>query len=403
MPPKRMTANPIKPARYRPGKGEDPDSSDSDSDAPSAADETPSVPQPPKATSAGKITSNLSKVNLDSSRQAGAEAEQRRLEREKAEKLAAEEGFVTEEESEEDDEEEESDSEEEESSSEEEAPRRLLVKPKFVPKSQRGKQTDKEAEEEAARQAEERARQQAVNDMVEEQMKKDIAAKAAGKKHWDDEENDDSDVDTTDGLDPEAEQKAWEVRELKRLKRHRAEIEAQEREIAEKERRQNLTEEERQAEDQAHIDKQREEKESKNKMAYKQRYLHKGAFMQDELEAAGLADRDIMGTRIQDDVRNREALPEYLQKRDMTKLGKKGGTKYKDMRSEDTGQWGRFDDDRRGGRGRYDGDERFRPEDDRFKPDERDAHGANKIPLGKRRERSRERDDGEKRRRVEVD
>lgn len=405
MPPKRMTANPLKPSRHRPGKGADPESSDSDSSADEEATPQETIPPPPKATSAGRIISNLSKANLDSSRQAGADAEQRRLDRAKAERLAAEEGFVTESEEEsegDDDDEEESDEEEEEESSEDEAPRRkLMMRPKFIPKSQRGKDSNKEAEEEAAIAAEE-ARQKDINDMLEESIKRDIAAKAAGKKHWDDEENESSEVDTTDGLDPEAEQKAWEVRELKRLKRHRAEIEEAEREIAEKERRQNLTEEERHAEDKAHIDKQQEEKDAKNKMAFKQRYLHKGAFMQDEMEAAGLANRDIMGTRIQDDVRNREALPEYLQKRDMTKLGKKGGTKYKDMRSEDTGSWGQYDNGRRGGRERFDGDDRFKPdEDDRFKPDERDANGANKIPLGKRRNTSRERDEGEKRRRVE--
>jgi microfibrillar-associated protein 1 len=134
-------------------------------------------------------------------------------------------------------------------------------------------------------------------------------------------------------------------------------------------------------------------------MGYMQRYFHKGAFFRDESEAAGLLQRDLMGARIADDVRNREALPEYLQKRDMTKLGRKGGTKYKDMRSEDTGSWGRFDDGykgRRGGGDRFDGDERFRPDDDRFKPDERDAKGANAMPLGDRKPRRddrRDRDD----------
>ena len=61
-----------------------------------------------------------------------------------------------------------------------------------------------------------------------------------------------------------------------------------------------------------------------------------------------------------------EALPEYLQKRDMTKLGRKGGTKYKDMRSEDTGAWGSFANDGRGGGS----SRRFDGGDDRFRPDE---------------------------------
>ncbi|KAL6360451.1 hypothetical protein LRP88_06157 [Fusarium phalaenopsidis] len=390
MPPKRMTANPVKPARYRAGKPTGVESdSDSDSDASeSEAPAEPALPPPPKATSAGKISSNLGKVDLNARRKEAEAAEERRLAKEKAERLAAEEGFVTEEEEEseeeeEDDDEEESESEEE--SSEDEAPRRLMIRPKFIPKSQRGNVKDPAQQEEEARQAEEEARKKAADELVEEQIKKDLAARAAGKKHWDDDENEDSDVDTTDGLDPEAEEAAWRVRELKRLKRARAAIEEREKELAEVERRRNLTEEERQAEDEAFLAKQQEEKEGKGKMSYMQRYFHKGAFFQDEMKAAGLDKRDIMGSRIQDDVRNREALPEYLQRRDMAKLGRKGGTKYKDMRTEDTGRWGDIDGGRRrGGGGKFDEDERFRPDDDRFRPDERSAGGANAIPLGSR-------------------
>ncbi|KAL7823990.1 splicing factor, Prp19-binding domain-containing protein [Trichoderma gracile] len=379
MPPKRMTANPLKPSRHRPGKPTGADSSSSsDSDA-SDADEPiapVAVAPPPKALSAGKIiSSNLNKVDLDSRRKDAEAAEARRVAAEKAERLAAEQGFVTEEESEDESEEEEgsgseSESEEEESSEEEEeAPRRLMMRPKFIPKSQRSNTapgTNPEAAAEAARQAEEAARKKAADELVEEQIKKDLAARAAGKKHWDDEDDSGSDVDTTDGLDPEAEEAAWRVRELKRLRRARQAIEERERELAEVERRRNLTEEERAAEDEAFLARQREEKEGKGKMAYMQKYYHKGAFFQEETAAAGLLQRDIMGSRIQDDVRNREALPEYLQRRDMTKLGKKGATKYKDMRTEDTGRWGAFDGDRRRGERRFDGgeDDRFRPDDD---------------------------------------
>ncbi|KAH0498150.1 hypothetical protein TgHK011_005421 [Trichoderma gracile] len=401
MPPKRMTANPLKPSRHRPGKPTGADSSSSsDSDA-SDADEPiapVAVAPPPKALSAGKIiSSNLNKVDLDSRRKDAEAAEARRVAAEKAERLAAEQGFVTEEESEEEDEsEEESGSEseeEEESSEEEEAPRRLMMRPKFIPKSQRSNTasgTNPEAAAEAARQAEEAARKKAADELVEEQIKKDLAARAAGKKHWDDEDDSGSDVDTTDGLDPEAEEAAWRVRELKRLRRARQAIEERERELAEVERRRNLTEEERAAEDEAFLARQREEKEGKGKMAYMQKYYHRGAFFQEETAAAGLLQRDIMGSRIQDDVRNREALPEYLQRRDMTKLGKKGATKYKDMRTEDTGRWGAFDGDRRRGERRFDGgeDDRFRPDDDWNR---------------RKRSTSREMDryDGDKRRKVD--
>jgi microfibrillar-associated protein 1 len=375
--------------RHRAGKPSGQESS-SDSDSSDGEEQTKaSIPAPPKAVSAGRIASNLGKVDLDARRKEAEDAEKRRIEAEKAARLAAEEGFVTEEESAEEEEVEESEEESgssEEESSEEEAPRRLMLRPKFVPKNQRGKEAlDKEAVEEAARAAEEAAKKKAADELVEEQIRKDLAARAAGKKHWDDDENSDSDVDTTDGRDPDAEEAAWRVRELKRLKRARLAIEERELELAEVERRRNLTEEERKAEDEAHIAKQREEKDGKGKMSYMQKYYHKGAFFQEEAAAAGLLQRDIMGTRIADDVRNREALPEYLQRRDMTKLGKKGGTKYRDMRSEDTGRWGEFND-RRGGP-RHGGDDRFRPDDDRFKPDERDAKGANAVPLGDKERR----------------
>ncbi|KFA52672.1 hypothetical protein S40293_05427 [Stachybotrys chartarum IBT 40293] len=409
MPPKRMTANPLKPARYRPGKpvAPEPDSSDSDADSDADTDKKPSapaIPPPPKAASAGRIVSNLGRVDLDARKKEAEAAEKRRLALQKAEQQAAQEGFVTEEEeSEEDDEDEGSDEdsdEDEDESSEEEIPQPKMMRLKFVPKNQRGNAAhDTEQDEEAARLAEEEARRKAADELVEEQIRKDLAARAAGKKHWDDEENEDSDVDTTDGLDPEAEEAAWRVRELKRLKRARAAFEEREAELAERERIANLNPEERAAEDEAFLAKQREEKDSRGKMSYMQKYFHKGAFYRDT-DDAGLLDRDLMGTRIQDDVQNREDLPQFLQRRDMTKLGRKGATKYRDMKSEDTGAWGSFGNEKRRA-GHFDVDDRFRPDDDRFRSDERGAKGANAIPLGERRDDGRRDGSGKDRHRDE--
>ncbi|KAG5974113.1 hypothetical protein E4U58_003572 [Claviceps cyperi] len=406
MPPKRMTANPARPQRHRAGRGHDSSSSDSegsDADSPSASTTKAPIPPPPKAISAGKIISNLGKVDLSASKRQEAHlAEQRRTAAaSKAERLAAASGFVTASEEESGDDSQnagesgsssEGSSEEEDEDSEEDTPRQVMLRPKFVPKSQRGKDAlDLEKQQEAAFEAQEAAKKKAADALVEEQIRKDLAARAAGKKHWDDDENPDSEVDTTDGIDPAAEEAAWRVRELKRLKRSREAIEEKERELAEVERRRNLTEEERQAEDQVFLAKQQDEKDSKGRMSFMQKYHHKGAFFQEEAAAAGLLQRDLMGTRIADDVRNREALPAYLQKRDMTKLGKKGATKYRDMRSEDTGRWGDLDDRRRDGRYHAGGgrDDRFRADDERFKPDERDAKGANAIPLGDRETKQR--------------
>lgn len=390
---KRMTANPVKAPRYRPGKAVPEEASSSEDEASSDENDgqtqiKPVVP-PPKVPSAGAITSNLSKVNLAERRRQGAADEAARIEAEKAARAKEEEGFVTEESEAENDNEEESEEEsEEEESSEEEVPRKVMLRPMFIKKDKRGASAaavDTRSEEQ--RLAEEAARQQkAADEIVEEQIRKDAAAKAAGKKHWDDEDEDEDDVDDTDDLDPEAEMAAWKLRELKRIKRDREAIEAAEREREELDRRKNLTEEERKAEDDEFIAKQKEDKESKGKMGYMQKYYHKGAFFQDDAKAEGLDRRDIMGSRFQDDVQNRELLPQALQMRDMTKLGKKGATKYKDLKSEDTGRWGQFDDrgPRRGpsSGAAFGTDERFMPDRDRG------ASGANNMPVAERRQPS---------------
>jgi len=387
MPPKRMTANPVQAPRHRPGKVvEEADSSDSDA----SEDETSiqsKIPAPPKASTAGGITSNLSKVDLNERRKIAAAKEAARIEEEKALKAKEEEGFVTEEESEgsEEGSEEESGSEDEESS-EEEAPRRVLMRPTFIKKDKRNaiagnKPVDTRTEDEIAAE-EEKRKKEAADEIVEEQIRKDIAARAAGKKNWDDEEADDE-VDDEDGLDPDAEYAAWKLRELKRIKREREAIEERERELEEVERRKNLTEEERKREDDEFIAKQKEEKDGKGKMGFMQKYYHKGAFYQDDAEAQGLGQRDIMGSRFADDV-NRELLPQALQMRDMTKLGKKGATKYKDLKSEDTGRWGQFDDRPRKGGMDFNGDERFMPDRDRDRAGP-GASGANSMPVADRK------------------
>ncbi|KAI1802269.1 splicing factor, Prp19-binding domain-containing protein [Daldinia bambusicola] len=262
-----------------------------------------------------------------------------------------------------------------------------MLKPKFVPKSQRngnGNKDNTQGQDEAAKIAEEEAKKKkAMDEMVEEQMRKAAAARAAKKKHWDDVVDEEEDVDTEDDVDPEAEYAAWKLRELKRIKREREAIEAREKERAEVERRRNLTEEERKAEDDAFLSKQKEEKDAKGKMSYMQKYFHKGAFYQDEAEAEGLANRDIMGSRFADDIKNRELLPKALQMRDMTKLGKKGASKYKDLKSEDTGRWGDIRDTRPGKESdRYNADERFKSDRAR---EASGPGGANAVPIGERK------------------
>ncbi|KAI4118815.1 MAG: hypothetical protein LQ345_001208 [Seirophora villosa] len=392
MPPKRMTANPAKPARYRPGKpvaeeqpSEDEYETEEEDEEVNQQPQKPSAP-PPKASSfpadAAKIANNLRNVDLNERRRQAAAEEAARLEVEKLAQAKEEEDFVTDESEEDEGSEgsEESDSGTEESSSEDEAPRKLL-RPTFIKKDRRKdsdvvlSKTDDEAwaEQEAERKAK-------ADAMIQDQMNRDAAARAAGKKDWDDDEDlDVNEVDDTDNVDPEMERAAWKLRELKRIKRDREAIEEAEKEREEIERRRNLTNEEREAEDKEFLEQQKEDREGKGKMSYMQKYFHKGAFFQDDAKAEGLDRRDIMGSRYQDDVVNRELLPQYMQIRDMTKLGRKGRTKYKDLKSEDTGRWGQPDD--RGPRRDNTLDERFQPDRD---GGGRGPSGANSTAVGER-------------------
>ncbi|KAK6003314.1 hypothetical protein QM012_001159 [Aureobasidium pullulans] len=389
MPPKRMTANPLAPLRYRPGKAvgqDEPSSSEEESGSESENEQQQhqtksTTAAPPKATSFPKFNSNISKAELERRRQ---EAQALRArEAELAQK--AQEGFETASESEESGSEEESgsDEDEEDDESEEEAPTRRFVAPTFVSKAQRKTAAVPKQNEEEIAAEEERKRKEKADALLQAQIEKDAAARAAGRRAWDDEDPDAiEDVDDTDNLDPEAELAAWKLRELRRVKREREAIEAAEKEREEIERRRNLTAEQREAEDAAHIAAQKEEKEGRGQAGFMQKYHHKGAFFQDDEQLAEISKRDIMGAKFQDDSGNREILPQYMQIRDMTKLGRKGRTKYKDLKAEDTGRWGADDRDRRAGPG-YGGD-RYR--------DREGATGANASVVGERRRRDDDRD-----------
>ncbi|KAI4108366.1 MAG: hypothetical protein LQ339_002268 [Xanthoria mediterranea] len=392
MPPKRMTANPVKPARYRPGKpvaeehsSEDEYETEDEEQTQTQQPPRPSAP-PPKASSfptdAAKIANNLRNVDLNARKQQAAAEEASRLKAEQIQREKEEEGFETAESEESEGSEgsegsaEESESGSEESSSEDEAPKKL-PRPTFIKKERRmdGDGNLNGMTEDDAWAAQEAERKAKANAVIQEQLERDVAARAAGKKDWDDDEDVDAEeVNDADDIDPETERAAWKLRELKRVKREREAIEEAEKEREEIERRRNLTKEEREAEDREFLEQQKEEREGKGKMGYMQKYFHKGAFFQDDAKAEGLDRRDIMGSRYQDDVVNRELLPEYMQIRDMTRLGRKGRTKYKDLKSEDTGRWGQSNNT---------GPRRDNTLDERFQPD-RDGGGGggNKGPSG---------------------
>jgi microfibrillar-associated protein 1 len=289
-------------------------------------------------------------------------------------------------------------SESSESSEEDPEPVRKLQRPTFIKKSDRNKNTTQSATPAPADStpdpAEESRRKAMAELMIKDELEKAAAARLAGKKYWDDDEDlaPEAMVDDTDGLDPVLERKEWEVRELKRLKRDRERIEAHEKEIEEIERRRNLSKEEREREDAEYIAQQKEDKDGRGETGFMKKYYHKGAFFMDDETTKMLAERDIMGRSFQDEV-DKSTLPEYMRIRDLNKLGKTGGTKYKDLRSEDTGRFGdevkrwRPGDKARNADGTIGGvDERFLSdrERERLGPT---SSGANATAVGTRRPR----------------
>ena len=458
-----MTANPVKPARHRPGKAAAPEqnSSSEESGAEESAEDDeqitkPKVP-PPKATSfpsrkANQVAQNLKNVDLNERRRRQ-EAERKEREREEFEamdKMEREAGFVTESEEESSDEESEdakgqaanptiqpsrppaptkqredggaqetSSSEEEgssdsdsdsdsgsSSSSSDAGPR--LQRPVFVRKNERAFQTQQDDADAAAVSATATAaRKQAEADaLVQAKLEADREARAAARRGWDDDENannmaNEEDIDDTDDLDPELEHQQWVARELARVKRSREALEKREAEIAEVERRREMTSAEREAEDMEKIEKQKEERMGKGKMGYMQRYHHKGAFFgdfaEDDERAKELMNRDLAGATFVDQA-SREALPAYLQERDMTRIGRKGRTRYKDLKTEDTGRHGNYLEkggwDGRGRSGRDDNGGMGDVTDERFRPDgagggdgmgRASGTGANASALGDKR------------------
>ncbi|KKY21116.1 putative microfibrillar-associated protein 1 [Phaeomoniella chlamydospora] len=426
----RMTANPARPVkRYRPGKAvaEEHSDSEEEDEIEEEVPQTQAVPKPPTASSFpasrvpqkqkpaaiqedsdedGFVTEDEDEAPPPATRPLDvtkATSVARQGPREPRDQLEA----PNESEEEEEDEESEDESSEEESSSEEDVPQRKLLRPTFIKKSDRNSktaspatatpqpQTNLQSESDTTVPAhmtdgltEEEARRRELADMmITDKLERDALARAQGKKSWDDDEEvaPEDMVNDTDGIDPEAELAAWKLRELKRLKRDREAIELHEKELEEIERRRNLTAEEREKEDAEYLAAQKEERESgRGKAGFMQRYHHKGAFFQDEEVAKEiLARRDLMGGKFVDEVQNREALPEYMQIRDMTKLGKKGRTKYKDLKAEDTGRWADYgrSERKRDGFGAGIDDERFRPDDDRARGDENSRERRSTEPL----------------------
>lgn len=431
-----MTANPIKPARYRPGKAvpeqssseEESEGEASDSEAQSPSEKAPSQQKPrqppPKATSFKNV--DLKERKLAAERVEQLRKAEERVAREKMEKEA---GFVTESSEGEDDDEEavgsdgivgarpaaaarapgqkpslsesdddDDDSEADSNSSSSSSAAPKLLRPVFLRKNQRNPTktttttttetpsaplsthpTQSQSEALTARRLAE------ADALIQSELDRKAAARASAHRDWDADDTgvaEEAMIDDTDDLDPALEHSLWVARELSRLKRDRAALEEKEAELTEIERRRALPTPEREAEDRAHVEKQREEKAGRGQMAHLQRYHHKGAFYQEEGEKAGVLGRDLMSARFVDQS-DKSALPAYLQRRDETKIGRKGGTRYKDMMTEDTGRFGDDLSRRGGGRGGYGGGGRGGASS--YGRDEQERTGANASAVGEKR------------------
>ncbi|KAF8978562.1 Microfibrillar-associated protein 1 [Entomortierella lignicola] len=221
---------------------------------------------------------------------------------------------------------------EEESSEDEMAPRRKLLKPVFVPKSQRI--TIEEATNpDVAAELAEKARLEAIEERKKEshQLLKEYVARQATVEEVPDVDNL-AEVDDTDGIDEEAEFEEWKLRELKRIKRDREELEAREAEKAEIERRRELTEEERVKEDMAYLAKKAKEEAANKASGSVDKYHHKGAFFMDSNET--ILKRST-NEATPDAVRDVKALPKIMQVRN---FGRAGQTKYTTLKDQDTSQ-----------------------------------------------------------------
>ncbi|PIN01260.1 Microfibrillar-associated protein MFAP1 [Handroanthus impetiginosus] len=266
--------------------------------------------------------------------------ERRRRIREKLLQRQQEEAALLPEEEEEEAEEEEEEESEYETDSEEETMGVAMVKPVFVPKSERDTIAERERLE-----AEERALEEAIKRRMEERKKetKDIVVEKIREdqeiqKNMELEANI-ADVDTDDDVNEAEEYEAWKSREIARIKRDREDRDAMLKEKEEIEKVRNMTEEERREWERKNP---KPEPPPKQKWRFMQKYYHKGAFFQadpdDHAGTAGAANiyhRDFSAPTGEDKM-DKTILPKVMQ---VKHLGRSGRTKWTHLVNEDTTDW----------------------------------------------------------------
>ncbi|XP_010420519.1 PREDICTED: microfibrillar-associated protein 1-like isoform X2 [Camelina sativa] len=270
--------------------------------------------------------------------------ERRRRIREKNLKRAQEEAALLplEEEDELQEEEEEEEESEYETDSEDGMPGIAMIKPVFVPKSERDTIAERErleAEEEALEELAKRKlemRKVETKQIVVEEVRKDEEI----RKNMLLEEANIGDVETDDELNEAEEYEVWKTREIGRIKRERDAREAMLREREEIEKLRNMTEKERREWERKNP--KPSSAQPKKKWNFMQKYYHKGAFFQadhdDEAGSAGtdgIFQRDFSAPTGEDRL-DKSILPKVMQ---VKHFGRSGRTKWTHLVNEDTTDW----------------------------------------------------------------
>lgn len=218
---------------------------------------------------------------------------------------------------------------EEEDSEEESAPPPLL-KPIFVPKRARTtiaasapESAEPGLDAEAKAEAEAAQRRKEAHDLAAATVQRSLLETKQAQ-------SESTEVDDTDGLDPEGEFEAWRQRELSRLARDREAILVRQKELEELESFRSLPEAEKERLGRERAAQQAaEKKEQRGNPGFMQKYYHKGSFFQD----MDILKRDYTETTSKDvDV---SKLPKMMQVRGGT-MGVKGRSKWTHLANEDT-------------------------------------------------------------------
>ncbi|CAK9319630.1 unnamed protein product [Citrullus colocynthis] len=291
----------------------------------------------------------VSTIEEETRRQEGLDAEEedeealeerRRRIKEKLRQRELEEAAFPEEEEEEEPEEEEEEESEYETDSEDEPTGITMVKPIFVPKSERETIAERERIEEEERSLEElrkrrlEERKAETKHIVVEEIRKDEEI----QKNLEMEANI-ADVDTDDEINEAEEYEAWKVREIARIKRDRELRDAMLKEREEIEKVRNMTEEERREWERKNP---KPAPPPKQKWKFMQKYYHKGAFFQEDADDnAGTAGSDSIFHRdfsspTGEDKMDKTILPKVMQ---VKHFGRSGRTKWTHLVNEDTTDW----------------------------------------------------------------